>query len=87
MIFTTLINGIYGLLYLVTSPIRLLSDVTMPAGFTSAMSTASQYLSSLNVIIPVDVILTLLGIYIAIELAYLTYKLIMWLIKRFPTQS
>lgn len=87
MILTGLINTIYGLLYLVTSPIRLLPDVTLSSGFTDAMNTVGGYLSSLNNLLPIDTILTLLGVYIAIELAYLTYKLIMWLIKRFPTQS
>jgi hypothetical protein len=87
MITATFLNLIYYILYGITSPIRLLPDVSLPAGFTSAMTTASSYYSSLNAILPLDTILILLGIYIAIEVAYLTYKLIMWLIKRFPTQS
>lgn len=87
MIFTGIINAIYYLLYAVTYPIRLLPDVDLSGGFGSAMQTVGGYLSSLNDILPIDVILSLLGIYVTIETAYLSYKLIMWLIKRFPTQS
>jgi hypothetical protein len=87
MITSALINVIYYVLYGITSPIRLLPDVVLPSGFTSAMTTASGYYTSLNSILPLDTMITLLGIYITIEVAYLSYKLIMWLIKRFPTQS
>lgn len=87
MIIKGFIDMIYGLIYLITLPITLLPDVSLPAGFTNAITTANGYLRSLDVIIPIQTVLTLLGIYIAIELAYFTYKLIMWLIKRFPTQS
>jgi len=87
MILTALINTIFGVIYLVTSPLRLLPNVTLSSGFSVAMQTVGGYLSSLNDILPVDTILTLLGVYLTIELAYLSYKLIMWLIKRFPTQS
>jgi len=77
----------YYILYGITSPIRLLPDVSLPVGFTNAMTTASGFYSSVNAILPLDTILILLAIYVAIEAAYLSYKLIMWLIKRFPTQS
>jgi len=87
MITNFLIDGLYVLLYAVTSPFRLLPDVTMPAGFTDAMTSAGHYLSALNLIIPVDTILSILGVYLTIEGAYFAYKMIMWLIKRFPTQS
>lgn len=87
MILQALIHTIYLLIYAVTSPIRLLPDVTMPVGFTNAMEQASRNISGLNNIFPIDTVLTLLKLYIIIEGAYLTYKLIMWLIRRVPTQS
>lgn len=87
MIFAGLINIIFGLVYLVTRPIALLPDVTLPVNFTNAITTANGYLSSLNSFVPVDVILTLLSISLALEFAYFTFKMIMWVIKRFPTQS
>jgi len=87
MITTLFLNLIYAIIYVLTTPIRALPDVALDGGFGVAITTASGYLSSFDSFIPVTTILTLLALYISIEVAYLTYKLIMWLVKRFPTQS
>jgi hypothetical protein len=87
MIFSGIINAIYYLVWLVTQPIRLLNDVTLPTNFSEAMHTAGGYISPLNFVLPVDTILTLLTLSLLIEGAYFAYKLTMWVIKRFPTQS
>lgn len=87
MILTIFLDLIYYLIYAITSPIRLLADATLPSGFLSAIQTSGGYISSLNQILPIDTILALLSIYVGIEIAFLSYKLIMWLIKRLPTQS
>lgn len=87
MIVTLLLNMIYGILWVILAPVRLLPDITLSNSFITSIETASGYLSSLNNFVPIDTIITLLGIFIAIELAYLSYKLIMWFVKRFPTQS
>jgi len=87
MIVAGFINIIYSLIYALTSPFRLLPDVSLSGNFASAISTANGYIHSLDFIVPMDTIINLLGMYIIIETAYLTYKIIMWLIKRFPTQS
>ena len=87
MIIKIFMDGIYELLYAITSPIRLLPNVALPVAFTNAIATANGFLSALNSLIPIDTIIILLSLYIGFELAYLTYKFIMWLIKRFPTQS
>lgn len=87
MIIKLFINTIYALIYLITSPIRLLPDVSLPEGFISAISNANGLLATINSVVPVDTILTLLQISLIIETAYLSYKMIMWIIKRFPTQS
>ena len=87
MIFALILNFIYAGVFLITSPIRLLPDVALPASFTSAIVTANGYIASLNGILPVDTIILLLKLFIGIEVAYFAYKFIMWLIKRLPTQS
>lgn len=87
MIFNGIILAFYSLIFLLSAPIRLLPSVTIPASFASAMDTASGYLTAVNSFIPVDTILLLLNIFVGIEIAYLTYKFIMWVVKRFPTQS
>lgn len=87
MILTGLINAIYYIIFLVTTPIRILPNASLPEAFTSAILTANGYISSLNSIVPIDTILAIIALYVVIEGSYLTYKLTMWLIKRFPTQS
>lgn len=87
MITDAIINAIYAIVYLISSPLRLLNDVVMPVKFTQAMTTVNNYLAGLNVLLPIDTIITLLTISITIEVAYLSYKLVMWIIRRFPTQS
>ena len=87
MIWTQLLNGLYNVLYWITTPIRNTSDVVLPTNFTSSMHTASSYIAPINSIVPVDTIMQILALSVGIELAYFTYKFIMWVIKRFPTQS
>jgi hypothetical protein len=85
MITDALLNMIYYFIYAITSPLRLLGDVTLNSNFTSSITTASGYYHSVNTIIPMDTMITILGISLAIELAYATFKVIMWVIKKIPT--
>ena len=85
MIADAILYIIYGIVYLLCQPILLLSNVTLPSGLTSALTTASGYIHALNVILPIDTILAILGVSLALELAYLTFKIIMWVIRKIPT--
>jgi hypothetical protein len=87
MITNLIINALYAIVYLISSPLRLLNNVVIPDSFNTAILTVGGYLKALDTILPIDTILLLLGISITIELAYFSYKVIMWIIKRFPTQS
>ena len=87
MIWNLFIQLVYNLVYLITLPIRLLPDINMDSSFANAMTTASGYLKSMDSFIPVATLIFIIKLYIVIELGYLTYKGIMWFIKRFPTQS
>ena len=87
MIITLFLNMVYAVIYIITSPIRLLPDVVLNTGFNGAITTATGYVSGLNGFVPVDTLLTILEVFLTIESAYLLFKLIMWVIKRFPTQS
>ena len=85
MITSAILNMLYVFIYIITSPIRLFSDVTLNSNFTSSISTASGYLHSLNVLLPIDTVITILGVSLVFELVYLTFKAIMWVIKKVPT--
>jgi len=87
MITNFILTLIFGLVYAITIPIVNLNDVVMSDSFATSITTANGYISSLNTFIPVDTIIQILGVFLVIEGAVLTYKLIMWVIKRIPTQS
>lgn len=87
MIVSAIITLIYGIVFVVTYPLRSLTDVTMSSSFSSSITTANGYISSFNNFVPLDTIGQILTLFLAIEGAVLTYKLIMWLIRRIPTQS
>jgi hypothetical protein len=86
MISTGIINLLYGIVYLILYPIRLLPDVSMPSGVTSAISTVSGYMATLYAIVPVTAtaLLAILGLVFTAETAILTYKGIMWLVRKIP---
>ena len=86
MIVTLFLNIIFGVLgYLVS----LLPTVTDGGTFTSAITTASGYISAVYAFIPVITVtlLAILAFDILFESGYLLYKVVYWVIRRFPTQS
>ena len=85
MILTGLLNLIFVILGLILSPLINVADVTLSSNFSSAITNASGYYHSLNSILPVDTMLQILGVSLVMEGAYLTYKLIMWVIQKIPT--
>lgn len=84
MIITAILNVVYTFVNLVLYPLSLLPNVTLNSNFNSAITTASGYYHSLNVVLPVDTMITIFGVSLALEASYLTFKLIMWIIKKVP---
>lgn len=87
MIITAFLNIIYFILTPLVNLIANLADVSLSSSFATSVSTASSYLASLNTFLPIATITTILGVFLAYELSYFTFKLIYWIIKRIPTQS
>jgi hypothetical protein len=87
MIVTIILYIIYAFVYIITSPFRLLSDVSIDSGIVQAFSTAGGYIKALDVFIPTTTLLAILALVTAIEAYIFGYKGIMWIIKRLPTQS
>lgn len=77
LILFTILNGLIG----------LLPNVPIQSTFVTSVNTASGYVSSMNFVVPIDTIISILLFSIGFEVAYLLYKVIYWVIKRFPTQS
>ena len=84
MIITAFLTIIYNFIALLLSPLSLLGNVSLNSGFTSALTTAGGYYNSLNGILPVDTMLTIFSVSLAIEGAYLVYKIIMWVLSKIP---
>jgi len=87
MITTGILYLIYFAVLALTSPLRLLNDVSLSSSLTDAITTASGYISSVNEFIPVDTLLSVLSAILVIEVAVLSYKLIMWVLTKIPGVS
>ena len=87
MILTAILSIIYVAILGITAPLRGLPNVAVPANVSTAITNASGYLTSFNFVLPVTTLVIIIGAVLIYETAVFSYKGIMWIIKRFPTQS
>jgi len=87
MITSTILSLIFGIVWLITLPLRALSDVVLPANIANSLSTAGAYIQAVDIILPINTLSTILLLFISIEATIFSYKVIMWIIRRIPTQS
>ena len=89
MITAVLLDLIYLVLLLITAPLRLLPDASLPAVFAGNIATISAYTAAIGQIMPYSIqgLLAALGGIIGIELGIFAYKGVMWLIHRIPAQG
>jgi hypothetical protein len=82
IILTIILGGIYYL-------VNFLPTVSDTGVFTPAIIAVSGYITSIYAVFPLltGTLLVILAFDIAFEVAYLLYKVIYWVIRRFPTQS
>jgi hypothetical protein len=68
---------------------NLLPNIPENSAIITAVATASGYISAIYNIIPyiTTSILTIIASDIVFESSYFLYKVIYWVIRRFPTQS
>jgi len=85
MITTLLLYILLTILKGLLLPFTLLADASLPSAFTSAMTSASTYISAFNDFLPVGTLLTILGLVLTIEIFINSFKLINWAIKKIPT--
>lgn len=86
MITSAIIYAAFGVLWAITSPMRILPDVSMPSGITGAMTTVSGYLATLYALLPITTaaLLGVLALFLLVEAAILIYKGMMWVIRKIP---
>jgi len=87
MIWEPFLLSLFGTILLITAPLRLLPNASLPAELQTTLDSIGAYISPLTAVFPVLTLFSVFGIIITIELSILSYKLIMWLIRRLPTQS
>jgi hypothetical protein len=85
MITTTLLYLLYGVIRILLLPFNLLPNAVLNASITTSLATAGTYIKSMDFIFPTSSFLTILGLIFGIEIVILTYKLIMWVIRKIPT--
>lgn len=84
-----IIEGLLNVLYNVFSALTSAIDIpAMPADVSSYINTFTSYIKTglqiLAVYTPLQYMLTLFGIVIAIELGLKIYHFVMWVIKKIP---
>ena len=86
MIVSLFLNIIFGSLNYIVSFLPTVSDT---GAFSTAITTASHYVSAVYAFIPTitTTLLAIIAFDIVFETAYLLYKVVYWVIRRFPTQS
>jgi hypothetical protein len=86
MITSGILVIIFGTLSYLVSFLPTVSDT---GTFTTAINTASTYISAVYGFVPLitGTLLVIIAFDIVFETAYLLYKVIYWVIRRFPTQS
>jgi len=85
MIASIILAMLYGVVWLVSSPLRLLPNATLPSNLASAITTASTYLAAINFVFPVATFITIFGLILGIETFIILYKIINWVIRKIPT--
>jgi hypothetical protein len=85
MITNLIIALLYGVVYLITAPLRLLSDVVLSGNISAAIDSASKYLGGLNAVIPVTTLLAVFAIFLVVEIGIMTWRGINWVIRKIPS--
>jgi len=84
MIGSAFLYLLYGAVYVILSPLRLLDDVTLNSSIATNIATYNGYLGTADQFFPAYTLVVIFAIIIGIEFAIFTYKGIMWLVRKVP---
>jgi hypothetical protein len=82
MLATFLLNLVYNISVAFVS---LFPDVSLSDSVSSAVATASTYISGLDIILPVSTLIAIVGLILTIEGVIVLIKIINWFIRKIPT--
>jgi hypothetical protein len=83
MIGYALLEILYAFVFALSSPIRLLGDVSLPANVANAISIGNAYLGAAAIFLPVNTLLAVFGSVLVVEGFIFGYKLVMWVKQLF----
>lgn len=84
MITSAILYIIYGFIWAITSPFRLMADVALPANITGAVASASSALAPLAVVLPLVSLVSVLAIFLSVEGAIAIFKIIKFVYTKIP---
>lgn len=87
MLTSFILYAVWGVVWVLTLPFRLVSDVTVDTGVGSAITTATQYIASWNMVLPLTAFFIVVGLALALEIGIAVYRIVMWVKRSLPTQS
>ena len=83
-------SKLLSLMFIVLSDlVEYLPNINTDSGFSTAITTGSNYLATGYSILPfiVSTLLAILVFDVIFETGYIIFKVVYWVIRRFPTQS
>lgn len=81
MITDALLLFVYAVVGALTDPFYYLPDISLNSGFSQAIIYLEDLAGAMDFILPVDSILTIVGLCVIIEVAIASWKLISWTIR------
>lgn len=87
MIVSFFLYAMYYALDFIITPIKILPDVVLDSGIGGAINDGASALATFNAFIPLTALFAVVASILLVELIVLLYKLIMWALRRLPTQS
>lgn len=84
MITNALIYLLYFALIGITLPLRIFSDVVAISSVTTAITSASGYISAFNGFFPMDTLIVIAQIFLNAEIVIAGYKIIKWIYQKIP---
>lgn len=79
MITTGILYLFYGLASILTYPLRQLSDVSAENGLVSAVTTVSEWFSSVSAVVPIGTLIVVFSLYFALNNHLGIYKIVSWI--------
>lgn len=87
MITSTILIIIFVVLDFLVTPLKLLPDVTADSSVVQGITSAVSYMATFNAFLPLATLFLVVAAILAVELGVAVYKIIMWVVRRIPTQS